>query len=68
MWGGRNKFGSLSLSRTYNKRRSLPAQAHVVRCNNPTAAISSGGEGASFPRFLLLLYLLALRGVFLVPR
>ena len=54
MWGGRNKFGSLSLSRTYNKRRSLPAPALLVRCNNPTAAISSGGEGASFPRFLLL--------------
>ena len=56
----------LSLSRTNNKRRSLPAQAHVVRCNNPTAAISSGGEGVSFPRFLLLLHLLALRGVCLL--
>ena len=51
---GRTQQVRLSLSRTYNKRRSLPAQAHVVRCNNPTAAISSGGEGASFPRFLLL--------------
>mmetsp|Transcript_5619 Transcript_5619/g.8321 ORF Transcript_5619/g.8321 Transcript_5619/m.8321 type:complete len:205 (-) Transcript_5619:29-643(-) len=33
-----------------------------------TTVTSSGGEGASFPRFLLLLHLQALRGVFQVPR